>query len=68
MHILVREPATTPLLEVPLMIYFLALALVAAYFLGPFTFQVAGVVALIALFCGVAMIGLGMRGMERHEI
>ncbi|GAC1354160.1 MAG: hypothetical protein NVSMB47_07350 [Polyangiales bacterium] len=50
------------------MIYFLALALVAAYFLGPFTFQVAGVVALIALFCGVAMIGLGMRGMERHEI
>jgi hypothetical protein len=50
------------------MIWILALMLTAAYFLGTWTFQVAGVVALIALFAAVAVIGLGMRGMERGEI
>lgn len=50
------------------MIWTLAVLLFVAYFLGPWWFQVAGVIALVALFCGVAVIGLGMRGIERNEI
>jgi hypothetical protein len=50
------------------MVWILAVMLVAAYFLGTYTFQLAGVIALIALFAAVVVIGLGMRGMEREDI
>ena len=50
------------------MVWMLALMLVAAYFLGTYAFQLAGVLALITLLGGVVVIGLGMRGMEREDI
>ena len=50
------------------MVWMLSLMLIAAYFLGTYTFQMAGVLALIALFAAVVVIGLGMRGMEHQDI
>lgn len=50
------------------MIWTLAVLLFVAYFLGPHWFQAAGIFALLALFCSVAVIGLGMRGMEKNEL
>jgi hypothetical protein len=50
------------------MVWILALMLVAAYFLGTYTFQMAGVIALFALFAAVVVIGLGMKGMEQRNI
>lgn len=50
------------------MVWFLALMLAATYFLGAYWFQLAGVVALMALFATVLVVALGMRGMEKHEL
>jgi len=50
------------------MIWTLALLLFVAYFFGPWWFEFAGIVALVALFCSVGVIGLGMRGAEKNEI
>lgn len=50
------------------MVWMLSIMLVTAYFLGTYTFQLAGVLALLALLASVVVIGLGMRGMERESL
>ncbi|GAC1352634.1 MAG: hypothetical protein NVSMB1_17470 [Polyangiales bacterium] len=50
------------------MLWLLALAIVAAYFIGPLTFQVVAILSLVTIVFVAAGLGVGVRAMEEKSL